>query len=92
MKRGWNLKGEDGARGRSLGGRARVRKYARQPIDDSGRTMAQYWAQVGWMKMVRELGLDGARAEMGRRGRETWNGEMAAYSRYLGEMREAARQ
>lgn len=87
MKRGENLKGEDGAKGRSMGGEARIRKLARAPVDDSGRTHAQLWAQVGWMKMVREMGLEGARAEMSRRGLATWKGERQEYSRYLGEMR-----
>lgn len=91
MKRGENLKGPDGRKGRRLGGEARVRKLARAPVDDSGRTHAQLWAQVGWTKMVRELGLEGARAEMSRRGLATWKGERQEYSRYLGEMRKAAK-
>jgi hypothetical protein len=91
MKRGENLKGPDGAKGRSMGGRARVRKLARVPVDDSGRSHAQYWGQLGWVKMMDELGPDGARAEMSRRGQASWNGEMREYSRYLGEMRRAAK-
>jgi len=91
MKRGWNLKGPDGTKGRSLGGTARVQKLARVPVDDGGRSHAQYWAQLGWMKMVHNLGLEGAKAEMSRRGQASWNGEMREYSRYLGEMREAVK-
>ena len=87
--RGWNLKKgqKDGDRGRRAGGRARVRTVATQPVDDSGRSMAQYWAQVGWMKLVREHGRKEAGRIQARRGYEAWNGERREYSRYLGEMR-----
>jgi hypothetical protein len=81
---------EDGDRGRRLGGKARVRKLARKPVDDSGRSMAQYWAQVGWWRLVQEHGREEAGRIMARRGTEAWNRERQAYSRYLGEMRREA--
>jgi len=91
-KRGWNLsKGQpDGDRGRSLGGKARTSGHALEPIDDSGRSHAQYWAQVGWCGMVARLGLDGAKAHMRDLGVLSFARERREYSRYLGHMREMA--
>ena len=77
----------EGDRGRRLGGKARVRKLAKRPVDDSGRSMAQYWAQVGWFKLIEKHGRKEAGRIMARRGTEAWNRERKAYSRYLGEMR-----
>lgn len=77
----------DGDRGRSAGGKARTRKLSRLPVDDSGRSYAQYWAQLGWFRMVQEHGREEAGRIMARRGTEAWNRERREYSRYLGEMR-----
>lgn len=40
----------DGDRGRRLGGKARVRRLAGAPVDDSGRTHAQYWGFLTWVR------------------------------------------
>ena len=80
----------DGDKGRSLGGKARTRKLARQPVDDSGRSYAQYWAQLGWWKMVQEHGREEAGRIMARRGMDGFMKERREYSRYLGEMRALA--
>ena len=84
-------KGEpDGDKGRRLGGKARVRALARVPVDDSGRTHAQFWAMLGWMKLVKQRGREEAGREMARRGMTGFMKERQAYSRYLGEMRKMA--
>jgi len=87
-KRGWNLRtGEkDGDRGRRLGGKAHADGND-SILDDSGRTLGQYWAQVGWFKMIEKHGREEAGRIMAKRGFASWNGQREAYSRYLGEMR-----
>lgn len=54
------------------------------PVDDSGRTHAQYWALIGWLRLVRHHGEEGARAIMANRGHLAWIHEMASFAAYLG--------
>jgi len=93
MKRGENLKRSDngylsdGDRGRRLGGATRTRTLGMTPVDDSGRSHQQYWAQLGWYRMVQKHGREEAGNIMGIRGAASFKEEMRKYSRYLGELR-----
>jgi len=92
MRRGENLQAgeKDGDLGRRAGGRVRVQTLARQPVDDSGRSHAQYWAQLGWWRMVQQHGREEAGRIMAERGAASWNGQRESYTRYLAEMRALA--
>jgi hypothetical protein len=94
MTTGTNLRlGQaDGDRGRRLGGEARTRNLSCRPVDDSGRSHAQYWAQKGWFNLVQQYGRAGAGRIMAQRGTAAFMKERREYSRYLGEMRELARE
>jgi len=80
----------DGDRGRSLGGKARVKKLARLPVDDSGRSHAQYWGQLGWFRLIEKHGRKEASHIMSQRGVASFSKQYESYSRYLGELREAS--
>lgn len=93
-RRGWNLRrGQaDGDRGRQLGGQVRMATLGSEPVDDSGRSHAQYWAQLGWMRLVARVGRKEAGRIQGQRGALAFTKERWSYSRYLGEMRRMARE
>lgn len=92
MARGANLKAgkQDGDAGRRAGGQARVQQLALEPVDDSGRSHAQYWAQLGWWRLVQEHGREKAGQIQAQRGAASFDGQRQSYSRYLAEMRALA--
>jgi hypothetical protein len=91
MTRGENLRrGQPhGDRGRRLGGQAHAR-LNNQPIDDSGRTHAHYWALLGWLQLVQQHGPQAASAIMATRAGAAWKAEMAAFNGYVAHMAQQA--
>lgn len=90
MVKGHNLrKGHpDGDKGRRLAGGVHAARNGER-LDDSNRTLAQYYGQVAFWKLVQKLGSErAARDHMSSLGQKAWAKEMREFSHYLGLMRE----